>query len=122
MLLGGTVVLMWMDLPMALRALAVLAWWYDAGRSIVRVASGQQRVLRVRLAADGRCWLIGRQTPARAVCWAPGSVVTQGWAWLRLKDSDGGVYCELFLSGQVERKAWRGLQVIWRWGARRQRT
>ena len=44
----------------------------------------------------------------------PGSVVTSGWAWLRLGEAEGPVYAELLRGDIRQSHDWRRFQVIWR--------
>ena len=44
----------------------------------------------------------------------PGSVVTSGWAWLRLGEAGGPDYAELLRGDMRQSHDWRRFQVIWR--------
>ena len=77
-----------------------------------RLAYGRNGILRVDADGGVRCRRCpGSWEPLRLL---PGSVVTSGWAWLRLGDTDGPDYAELLRGDMRQSHDWRRFQVIWR--------
>lgn len=119
-LVSGLVMLMHLELSILVKVALSAAWLTDLGLSLGRQARVQRRIKCLTVPSEGpwsaRC-IDGKTVELQVL---RGSVLTQRWAWFRLRLNDGQVYGELLSRSGVEREAWRRLQVAWRWGRRAQ--
>ncbi len=100
--------------PGAVKLLGAAAWLLVGGRDLWLIAAGYKRCARIRLNHDGSVQVWSRNGRCVAATLAAGSVVTSGFAWLRI-ELTGDRNCRLLLRrNAAQSKDWRRLQVIWR--------
>ncbi len=96
------------------KTLGVLAWCLVGSRDLWLIASGYKRCERIRLHHDRSIQAFSSDGQCVAATLCAGSVVTNGFAWLRIEIA-GGRRCGLLLRRKAAKnKDWRRLQVIWR--------
>ena len=104
------------NLPVAVswKLCGTVAWGITGGRDLWLIASGYKRCTRIRLCHEGsvQTWSPAGRCAAAVLC--AGSVVTDGFAWLRIEFRDGRRLGLLLRREASENKDWRRLQVIWR--------
>jgi hypothetical protein len=96
------------------RALLAAAWLTVFARQWLSFRRAYARNGMLRVDADGqvRCRRgAGGWEPLEIL---PGSIVTAGWAWLRLGRADAAGYAELLRGKARQSEDWRRFQVIWR--------
>jgi hypothetical protein len=116
LLLGaaGLPLIVSLSIGLPIRSVLAIVWLAVFARQWVsfRLAYTRNGILKVDADGEIRC----RRGPG---CWQrlellPGSVVTSGWAWLRLGEADGPDYAELLRGDIRQSQDWRRFQVIWR--------
>ncbi len=96
------------------KALGLVAWLAVGGRDLWLIASGYKQCARVRLHHDGNVQVFSDRGQSAAATLCAGSVVTAGFAWLRIELAGGRRLGLLVRRKASENKDWRRLQVIWR--------
>jgi hypothetical protein len=112
-MLGFTVILT-MPVGIAWRAGACLLWLILCFKElwVLRVAYSRYGLLKID--HSGAVELVSDSGEHHAAVLLPASVVLPGFAWLRLRSSDGLCFGEFLRGNSRKDKQWRHLQVIWR--------
>jgi hypothetical protein len=97
-----------------LKGLAGLGWCLLVGVELAAILRGYRSCRAIRLRADGRLEVEGRDGRCRAGRLLPGSVVLGRWAWLRVASTPGASWGELLGADGQDREQWRRFQVICR--------
>lgn len=113
MLAAGFVIALNLPFPPPLKALTALAWLAIEGRQFMLWSAAAGRLERVSF-SDACTRGLFENAIWRRLEAAPGSVVTAGHAWLRLRDESGQVFCVLLARRRMPAAAWRRLTVCWR--------
>ena len=116
-LLGAFLVITTYGLPAGAKAALTVAWLLWNGWEIRRQSRGTGVVDRVRLTADGTVTVYapgGRAMPARL---APGTLVLERWAWLRLEMPGKGRHGEPLSRSRTGEATWHRLRLIYSQGA-----
>lgn len=112
----GLLLLATLRVPSAVKLALVLLWLAVAALDATRRLRGMARIDRIVMSADGGLRGGRAGQPDRPLELLPGSVVVEGWAWLRLRFEDGLAHGELLRRASAGSEAWRRLTVIWRHG------
>ena len=113
-LLCGALAIAMVPAAVPWKTLGLLAWIGVGSRDLWLIASGYKRCARIRLHHEGSIQAFSSDGRCAAATLCAGSVVTSGFAWLRVELA-GGRRCGLLLRRKAAKnKAWRRLQVIWR--------
>jgi len=93
-----------------------LVWLLDCGWSLLRQCRAAARLERLRVRPGGRVDGSGPGGSQSAFVLLRGSVLADGWAWLRLRGAGRQVHGELLLAAEQSPGAWRRLAILWRLG------
>ena len=115
LLLAGLALVLHLDVAPGIRAVIAAAWLLDGVLSCRRLARAQRVTARIILRADGSALRQDRRGGEVPLTLLPVTVVGRSLAWLRFRGPDRRIYSELLLAADVDREAWRRLQVVWRW-------
>ncbi|MCH8059175.1 MAG: hypothetical protein IIA11_01820 [Proteobacteria bacterium] len=110
----GLVTILTMPAGVMMQLPGCVLWLLISGRELVAIASGYQRIRRIRLYSNGEVELGNYNGDWQSARLANGSVVLDGFAWLRIEASDGRKFVELLRGTSRKNEEWRRLQVIWR--------
>lgn len=115
-MIAGLVIIASLSLAGWARVAIASAWLLDCAWSLARWRRAAARLHRLRVRTGGRVDGTGparRQTGFELM---QGSMLVDGWAWLRLRGPDGRVHAELLLAADQSAEAWRRLAILWRLG------
>lgn len=113
-LLCGALAIATLPAAMLWKTLGTVAWFIVSGRDLWLIASGYKRCARIRLYHDRSVQAFSGCGHCVAATLCAGSVVTIGFAWLRIEFAEGR-RCGLLLRRKASgNEDWRRLQVIWR--------
>ena len=98
----------------AWKSFGLVAWSIAGGRDLWLIALGYKQCVRIRLHYDGSVQAFSSRGHSVAATLRAGSVVTTGFAWLRIEPADGRPFGLLLRRKAAQNKDWRRLQVIWR--------
>ncbi|MCH8866133.1 MAG: hypothetical protein IID58_04695 [Proteobacteria bacterium] len=110
----GLVTILTMQADPMMQLPGCVLWLLFSGRELVAIASGYQRIRRIRLYSNGDVELGNDNGDWQSARLANGSVVLDGFAWLRFEACDGRRSVELLRGTSRKNEEWRRLQVIWR--------
>ena len=105
----GLVTILTMPAGVMMQLPGCVLWLLISGRELVAIASGYQRIRRIRLYSNGEVELGNYNGDWQSARLAKGSVVLDGFAWLRIEASDGRKFVEL-LRRHIEEK--RGVAAL----------
>jgi hypothetical protein len=116
LLLGaaGTPLIASLGIGLPLRVVLGVAWIVVFARQWLRFRLAYVRNGILRVDADGEIRCRHGSGSWKRLSLLPGSVVTSGWAWLRLGEAGAPDYAELFRGDIRQSHDWRRFQVIWR--------
>jgi hypothetical protein len=103
-----------LGIALSVRSVLAAVWLIVFARQWLRFRHAYIRNGILRLDSDGE--ISCRRSPGNwePLVLLPGSVVTSGWAWLRLSEAHGPDYAELLRGDIRQSHDWRRFQVIWR--------
>ncbi len=110
----GLLALFTLPVGIAWKVLWLSLWVASGARDLWLIASGYKRCSRLRLHHDGNVQAWSPDGHCAAARLSAGSLVTTGFAWLRVELAGGRRLGLLVRRNASEIKAWRRLQVIWR--------
>ncbi len=110
----GLVTILTMQAGPILQLPGCVLWLLFSGRELVVIASGYRRIRRIRFFSNGDIELGSYNGDWQSARLVNGSVVLDGFAWLRIEDCDGRRSVELLRGTSRKNEEWRRLQVIWR--------
>lgn len=110
----GLVVIAAMSIPPVQRLLVACAWLLLAGRQLRSALRHNATVTRIRVYADGSAAIADPGGCWRPATLAPGSIVLERVAWLRLDVPGASHGGELLAGNSRKNNDWRRLQMIWR--------
>ena len=110
----GLLLLLTMNLPAWLRAVASVAWSLASALEIVRLRRSYRRYQRFRFDASGSWQVRDTAGDWHAAELLTGSVLLQRLGWLRLRIAGGVTLVELCRGDARTNRDWRRLQVLWR--------
>ena len=113
-LLCGALAIFTLPVEATWKLFGTTAWGITGSRDLWLIASGYKRCRRIRLSHEGsvQAWLPAGRCAAATLC--AGSVVTDGFAWLRIEFENGRRLGLLLRRKASRNEDWRRLQVIWR--------
>jgi len=112
-LLAGSVIILYLPVPLLWRCAICVLWFADSGRELVALARGAARVRSLQLDANGDIFATGPHGRSEYLVLLSGSVVWSRLAWLRLRFADGSMYAELLAGDPLRDRHWQRLQLIW---------
>lgn len=112
--LAGVAVIAGLEAPLALRLGGGALWLVIVAAQLRELRRGWARCRALRVHADGRVTVLGRDGR-----WSPGTLEPDGvllrrWGWIRLSASPGRPFAEPLRGSCRESREWRRLQVVWR--------
>lgn len=116
LLLAGVTAALHMAVPPVLRFVLMVLWLAEAGRSLLAHGRAYRRFRRFSFGADGVGWALGPNDASR-IALLPGSLLLHHAAWLRFETAEKHRYGELVLRGDLSRRDWRYLNILWRHGS-----
>ncbi len=114
LLAAGLILILTLELGVALRAAACLAWYLAGSRELARIERGFESCLAIRLSSEGEIAVLNSDLEWLPATLQDGSMVLRNIAWLRLKTAAGENIVELLRGQTRQSQNWRRLQVIWR--------
>lgn len=112
--IGGLAALVPLPVDSASKLVAMAAWLAVGSRDLWLIAAGHKLCRRIELHHDGGVRITTPDGRCIVATLGSGSVVTRGFAWLRI-GVPGGRQCRVLLRRKATNfKDWRRLQVIWR--------
>jgi hypothetical protein len=113
-LLCGALAIATVPMDATWKLLGIAAWGITGCRDLWLIATGYKRCARIRMSHEGgvQAWSPAGRCAAATLC--AGSVVTAGFAWLRIEFEEGRRLGLLLRRTTSENHDWRRLQVIWR--------
>ena len=112
-LLGACLLITTHGLPSAAKAALTPAWLLWNGWEIWRQYRGAGAVERVRLTADGTVTVRGSDGHPMPARLAPGTLVLERWAWLRLDVPGFGRYSEPLRRSRAGEATWHRFRLIY---------
>ena len=112
MIILGLVTILTMQASLIIRLPACVLWLLFSGRELLVIVSGYLRIRRIRLYSNGEVELRNNSGDWQAARLANGSVILDGFAWLRIEACDGRRSVELLRGTSRKNEEWRRLQVI----------
>ena len=113
-LVCGALAIATLPAGMSWKSLGVASWLAVGSRDLWLIAAGYKRCARIRLHPEGSVQIFSYRGHAAAATLCAGSIVTAGFAWLRIELAGGRRLGLLLRRNASENKDWRRLQVIWR--------
>jgi len=113
-LAAGTVIILYLPLPLVLRGTICVIWILDCAHELNRVQRGNARISRLQLNANGDIFATRADGRSESLVLLSGSVVLSRLAWLRLRFPDGSIGAELMTGDPLRDPRWQRLQLIWR--------
>ena len=110
----GLVIVATMSIAIPFRVALGSGWLLLAMRQLRILACHHARTGRIRIYADGSAEVAAAAGAWHAATLAPGSIVLDRIAWLRLECVDGTSGAELLTGNSRRNEEWRRLQMIWR--------
>lgn len=112
-LLAGTVVILYLPLPLVWRGSICAVWVIDCVRELTGVRRGNARISRLQLDANGDIFATRPDGRNESLALLSGSLVSSRLAWFRLRFADGSVGAELMTGDPLRDPRWQRLQLIW---------
>lgn len=114
MLALGLVVVAAMSVTLPVRACIAAVWLLLVSRQLRALFRHNAMVRGIRIYADGSAEIADAAGAWHPATLAPGSMVLERLAWLRLDTGAGPQAGELLAGNARKNKGWRRLQMIWR--------
>lgn len=112
--LFGVAVIASLDVPLALRWCAAVAWTLSVVLEVLTLRRGWSTCVAFRVHADGAVRTLGPDGEWSAGQLEPDGVLLRRWGWIRLRTGAGRAIAEPLRGASRECREWRRLQVVWR--------